>query len=470
MRPAATRNRRISRAVSCAATTSVLVLLSGCAAGLASWQRPSTQAAPAWRHADVQAGTPVGHAARWWESFADPELDRLVVSSLEGNADLVASAVRVRRAQLQSSLAGTNRTPSVTASAEYTNARDLRRDQTLPKTGTIGLEMTYELDLWGRLLAARSVAEWEAQATEQDREALRHSIAYTTSTLYWTAGLLNERITLSEASIADASRTLELVMARSSAGATSGLEPAQARQTLAALRATHARLLQLRVENLNALNVVLGRPLDAETPVPQRLSFQDLPAVNAGIPAEVIGRRPDLQAAESRLRSSFSNVQATRADFYPRLSLTGSLGSTSTALSELLRNPIGTLGTQLVLPFVQWNTNRLTAQVSEADYEESVARFRQSVHLALSEVENSLSARGRLLEESDWLTQSLDHARQAERIAAVRYRAGATELRSWLDAQEVTRNAQVQLAQNRFDRLANTAALFKALGGDPAVR
>jgi outer membrane protein TolC len=124
----------------------------------------------------------------------------------------------------------------------------------------------------------------------------------------------------------------------------------------------------------------------------QRLPEGALPAIKAGLPASLLGRRPDLRAAELRLREYLANVDASRASFYPTFTLTGSLGSSSISLEQVLKNPIATLGAGLTLPFLQWNTARLTVAVSQTSYEEAVVNFRQTLYTALSEVENSLAA------------------------------------------------------------------------------
>ena len=162
----------------------------------------------------------------------------------------------------------------------------------------------------------------------------------------------------------DARRIVALVRARYEAGAVSGLDVAQAGQNLASQEAAHTQLLQQRVETRNALAILFDRPPEVAAEEPASLPDAALPAIDAGLPASLLGRRPDLRAAEQRLRGALANVDATRTGFYPALSLTGSLGTSSTALGELLRNPVATLGAGLALPFLQWNTARLTVALS----------------------------------------------------------------------------------------------------------
>ncbi|MFM9923618.1 efflux transporter outer membrane subunit [Variovorax sp. H27-G14] len=421
------------------------------------------------------AGTAAGSvatvlSANWWASFNDPQLDRLVDDALRSNNDLAAAGIRVQRAQLQAGLANTNLTPDVVGQASTSRSYDLKRGGVAGSASTSLVTLSYELDLWGRLAAQRSAADWTLKATESDRQATALALVGTTAGLYWQTGYLNQRIALSEAGIEDGRRILALVHVKYAAGAVSGLDVAQAGQNLATQEAAHTQLLQQRVEARNALAVLFDRPPQAMAvepiPVePPRLPDIALPAIDAGVPADLLGRRPDLRAAEQRLRGALANVDATRTSFYPALSLTGSLGTSSTALGELLKNPVATLGAGLVLPFLQWNTARLSVGVSQTQYEEAVVGFRQSLYTALSEVENALSSRTQLRSESDKLVLALQQAQRAERLSEVRYRAGATALQPVLDAKDRRRTAEVSLALNRLNQLNATMTLYKALGG-----
>lgn len=420
------------------------------------WQQPIPPAA---------TGAMVAQSADWWTAFGDRQLDRLIDDALRTNNNLAAAGIRVRRAQLQAGLANTNLTPDVLGQASTSRSYDLKRGGVAGSASSSAVTLSYELDLWGRLSALRSAADWELKATESDREAAALSLVGTTAGLYWQIGYLNQRIELSEAGMEDGRRILALARVKYAAGAVSGLDVAQAGQNLATQEAAHTQLLQQRVEARNALAILFDPPPEPTAPEPARLPDIALPAIDAGVPASLLGRRPDLRAAEQRLRGALANVDATRTGFYPALSLTGVLGTLSTALGELLKNPVATLGAGLTLPFLQWNTARLTVAVSQTQYEEAVAGFRQSLYTALSEVENALSSRTQLRAESESLALALQEAQRAERLSEVRYRAGATALQPVLDAKDRRRAAEVSLAQNRLNQLNATMTLYKALGG-----
>ncbi|KVU03021.1 RND transporter [Burkholderia ubonensis] len=446
-------------ALACAA-----VLIAGCAATRDRLPPPVTM--PAHWESPVPPDAPSAPAAPadWWRSFGDPVLDRLIDDALRTNNDLAIAALRVYRARLQAGLTDTNLTPAVTLGANGSVSRTLDTHQMGRASGVTGA-LSYELDLWGRLAALRDAARWEADATEADREAARLSLIGTTAALYWQIGYLNRQIALGDANIAYAARTVALVRSRHAAGATSGLDLAQAEQSLAAQRAAQTQLLQQRTENRHALAILFDRPPQQSAAEPPTLPDGPLPAVAAGLPANLLGRRPDLRAAEFRLRESLANVDATRTSFYPTFTLTGNVGTSSTSLERVLSNPVATLGLGLALPFIQWNTMQLQIKVSQTQYQEAVVGFRQRLYSALAEVENALSARVQLEREAEQRALSLAQAQRAETLAAARFAAGATDVQPWLDQQQRLRDAQSAESQNRLNRLNNQMTLYRALGG-----
>ncbi|HDR9801195.1 TPA: efflux transporter outer membrane subunit [Burkholderia cenocepacia] len=437
------------------------VLLAGCAGArhdpLPAVAMPANWAAPV--AADAPAAT-----GDWWRSFGDPQLDALIDDALRANNDLAIAAIRVYRAQLQAGLVDTNLTPNVTLGANGAVSRTLDMHQMSRSSGVNG-SLSYEIDLWGRLAALRDAARWEADATAADLEAARLSLIGTTAALYWQIGYLNRQIALGDANIAYAERTLALVRSRHTAGAVSGLDLAQAEQSLAAQRAAQTQLIQQRTENRHALAILFDRPPQQRAAEPAALPDAAPPDVAAGLPASLLGRRPDLRAAEFRLRESLAQVDATRTSFYPTFTLTGSAGTTSTSLERVLTNPVGTLGLGLALPFIQWNTMQLQIRVSKSQYEEAVVGFRQRLYTALAEVENALSARVQLEREAEQRALSLAQAQRAERLAAARFAAGATAVQPWLDQQQVLRSAQSADELTRLNRLNNQMKLYRALGG-----
>ncbi len=449
------------------------MVMAGCTTLQTPYSQPVVQTPTQWEQSGKATGTAAAASIdRWWQQFDDPALTLLIDTALARNNDLAAATLRVRQAQLQAGLAGTALSPTFSASASSSASRSLDSSNAPSSRGSgVSASVSYEVDLWGKLASSRNAAEWEARASAQDRESTAQALVASTAGLYWQLAYLNERYASGEQSLAYARQTLELVQAQYRAGAVSSLEVREAQQTVTTQQSTLSQLQQQRVETRNALAILLDAPptqltlqgtLKAE---PQQLDTQPLPEVAAGLPADLLGRRPDLRAAELRLRSTLASGDATRASYYPSLTLTGSLGTSSSSLLNLLSNPVATLGAGLALPFLRQTEMKLSNQLSQAQYEEAVVTFRQTLYQAFADVENALSSRTQLAEQGALLTQRLEAAREVERLYEVRYRAGAAPLRTWLDAQESRRAAELALSENRLSQYNALATLYKALGG-----
>jgi NodT family efflux transporter outer membrane factor (OMF) lipoprotein len=447
-----------------------LLMLGGCASTFNSLFRTPALKIPAQYTQDSAVSLPVAPATDgtpWWTRLNDPVLDQLVAEVLARNNNLAAATIRVRRAQLQAGLADRALQPTLAGSASTGARRSLESDATSARSSGVTLSASYEVDLWNKLGSQREVARWEALASEQDRQSTRLALIATTARLYWQLAFVNQRLAASTQSIGYAQTTYQLVQTQYRAGAASGLEVAEAQQALAGQQASQSALQQQAVEARTALALLLGNaPGSQAASNPAALPSGDLPALQAGLPASLLARRPDLRAAELRLRQSFTRIDATRASYYPALTLTGSLGTSSTQLTNLLQNPVAALGLGVSLPFLQRANMQLNIQVSETQYEEAVLNFRQTLYTALGDVDNALSSRLQLALQAARLQESLQAARTAERLYEVRYRAGATALKAWLDAQEKRRSADIALADNLLARLNNQLALYQALGGD----
>lgn len=440
-------------------------LIAGCSAVVRTpYTRPDVSLPATWQTAD--AAQTNASADAWWTNFSDRRLDHVVDEVLARNNNLAAATIRVRRAQLQAGLAKNQSVPSISAGVSSSANRNLRDGGDTSRSNSASVSIGYELDLWGRLGSQRDATVWEAQATVEDLASTRLSLIGTTANLYWQIAYLNQRITAGQTSIEYANRTLELVRSQYRAGAVSALEVNDAEQNLISQQAAQVQLEQQRFEVRNAFAILFDQPtadLEAE---PDYLAVDSLPEISAGVPAELLARRPDLRAAELRLRSTLAGVDATRASYYPSFSLTAGASSSSRSLLDVLKNPVGSLGAGLSLPFLQFNQMRLNIAISEAQYEEAIVNFRQTLYQAFADTANALAAREALQQRFVLLQQSLEATRKAEHLNEVRYRAGALALRSWLDAQERRRSAEISLAEVQLNRLNAQVTVYQALGGD----
>lgn len=447
------------------ALAGLLPLLSGCSALRSDYQTPNVTLPAAWQQAATSQVVAPQLAPLWWQAFNDPQLDALIGDVLQRNPDLAVAGIKLRKARLQADLTATNLTPDLAVGATSQVSQPLDGGSSV-RSYSAQTSLSYELDLWGRLASSRDAARWEAEATAQDKAATALSLVGTTAAIYWQIGYLNESLALGEQNLADTRRALDLAILKHQAGATDGLDLLQARQDLATQEAELTQTRQQLVEQCNALALLFDTPPE-QWPSQERPSLKnlELPLVPAGLPAELLARRPDLQASELRLRSTLASGDNTRLSLYPVLSLTGAAGGESSSLSKVLQDPVGTLGAGLSLPFVNWNQQQLNVQLADADYAQAVVEFRQSLYQALSEVENKLAASSHYQQQAEQLQAAFTLASRSEQLAEVRYRQGATGIQSWLDEQQKRRTAELALAENRLNQLNNQMQLFQALGG-----
>lgn len=402
----------------------------------------------------------------WWTQFGDPGLDRVIDRALAANTDLASAGLAVQRARLQAGLADNALWPQPSGSVSSSGNRPIDQSADWNRGSSAGVSLQWEIDLWGRLRTQRGIAQWEAQASQEDLQNTALLVISDVATQYWTLAFLNQSIAAGQANLERLQRTRELVQARFDAGAVSRLEVRQAAQSLEAQRAAQSALEQQRVAARNALTVLLdGQPL-ALADEPQQLARAGSPVVAEGLPADLLGRRPDLRAAELRLRNSLKTIKVTATQYYPALSLTGSVGTgATTSLSDVLKNPVATLGAGLSLPFLNVRQAQLNTRLAGTDYQIAANGFRRTLYTALSEVDNALSARTQFATQVAASQASYDEAVAIERMYEVRYRVGATDLRTWLEAQQTRRDAELSLASVRQRQLINDVTLFKALGG-----
>lgn len=416
-------------------------------------------------HADILAD-------QWWTLFKDPQLNSLVNDVLAANSDLAVAGINLQQARIQARQTQSQQGVRI-SDAGLTTRRsfDLEDGSSSSGFGVNFPGLSYELDLFGKLANQTEAARWEALASEEDLQTTAQSLIGTTAQLYWQLGYLNERYSVVQQNLATAQRTYDLVNVQYRAGAVSGLDLTQAEQAIQSQQATLSQIEQQRVETRTALAVLMNMPVQQlSIQEPKRLPNIALPAIEAGLPASLLSRRPDLRATELRLRKALANKDANKASYYPSISLTGSLSTgvgTSSSLSDALKNPVATLGAGLSLPFLQWNDMKRDLQVNELEYEKAIIQYRQTMYEAFADVENALSNRTELTKQVALQQRNVELAERTERLTEVRYRNGAVALKNLLDAQETTRNARLSLVQTRQSQYNAYVTLMQALGGSP---
>ena len=447
--------------------------LVGCAAVVKTpYQTPAVQTPSQFQYVKVtsQQRQQALYADQWWTLFGDAQLNQLVDAVLAKNADLAVAGITLKQARLQAELAENQQKIRVSSSTGLSTGHSFNLNDGNDTSSGLSAKtgLSYEVDLFGKLARQTEAKRWEALATEQDLQATAQSLIGTTAKLYWQLAYYNESYTTAEQSLATSQKLYDLVKVQYQAGAVSGLELTQAEQSVQSQKASLSQIQQSLVETRTAIAVLLHMPVQQlSIDEPQRLPRLALPSIAAGLPADILSRRPDLKAAELRLRESLATKDATTASYYPSISLTGNIGSSSTSLTQLLKNPALTLGASLSLPFLQYNDMKRDLAISQLDYEKAIVQYRQTLYQAFADVENALSARTELSQQVQLQQRNLELAEKVERLTQVRYRYGAVALKTLLDQQETTRTARLTLVNTKQSQYNAYVTLMQALGGSP---
>ena len=411
---------------------------------------------------------------QWWTQFGSPELDRLIEQAQVGSFDLAAAVARVRQAQAETVIAGGSLLPEVKAGLNANRQKLLRGSgysqlDTNSSNNAVdyfdsNLSATYEVDFWGGNRAARDSAQFSLQASEFDRATVELTLLSGVANSYAQTLSLREQSRIAELNLANAQSVLKLVQTRFDAGSATALELAQQKSLVAAQQWQLPRVQQQAEDALIGLAALLGRPVQQVAP---QASFAQLqwPQIDAGVPSELLNRRPDIARAEAQLAAAEADVKVARAAMLPKLTLTAQLGSGANQFDDLLRNPFYNLTAGLVAPV--FNNGRLSAErdKARARQEELLETYRGAIINGFADVEKALNSIRGLDRQRQWQSEELNQAQTAFDIAQSRYQAGAEDLLTVLETQRTLYAAQDQSVQLRLARMQASIALYKALGG-----
>ena len=449
----------------------LLAVLATLALGACAIRGKQPAPAPAMPQAWAEPGASavVLPARDWWRSFGSAELSALIDAALSASPDMAIAAEHVRQAEAQVRIAGSTLFPVLNFSAA--TARHETRPQgarwSSDDSSSAALSASYEIDLWGRNVAGVRAAESSLRATRFDQETVRLTLMAGVASAYFQVLSLRGRLVIARENLVIAERVFAVVDSRVRNGAASALDLARQQAAVLAQRASIPPLELQERQTLFALAILLGRQPEGFDASASTVSAVLVPRIAPGIPAELLVRRPDLASAEAQLAAANANVAAARAALLPSISLTGSAGLASDVLLNFLSAPTAALafGASLLQPI--FNGGRLRAQVDVAASRERelVENYRRFILAALADVESALASGSRTADQELLQEQVLEQARQALRLAEIRYREGLDDLLTVLDAQRTLFQAEDQLAQIRLSRLQASIGLFKALGG-----
>jgi len=446
------------------------------AAGLSACSLIPTYERPA---APIPDAYPVETAAAqqplsgWREFFPDQRLQALIAAALDNNRDLRIAALRIEEARAAYRIQSADLLPSVGAAASASRARTAA-DQSPTGSAVVGSNYqvglslaAFELDFFGRVRSLNQAALAQYLATEEARRAAHIALVASVANAYLAERGFAEQLELARQTLESRERSLDLARQRFEVGASSALDLRQIETLYHSARVAVASLARQRAQAENALTLLVGRPL-TDLPAPKPLSQMSIVTdIPAGLPSDLLVRRPDIRAAEQSLIASNANIGAARAAFFPRISLTAGVGTASGELSGLFDSGSGTWSfvPQLVLPIFDGGRNRANLDVAQVRKNVAVAEYERTIQTAFREVADALVARASLDEQVEAQRAVLEAQTERLKLAEQRFSAGVASSLDVLDARREQFQAEQSLVQARLARMTNSVDLYRALGG-----
>lgn len=447
-----------------------LWLVAGCATLAPPGERPAVPL-PAY---DAPAADGAGAATLDWRSyFAHPGLQRLIDHALQRNADLRLAVLRVQEAHAAYGVQRSAAWPSVGLSVEAARARTAAD---LSPTGRgvtgnqfqVGLGVSsWEIDVWGRIASLEQAALEDFLATDAARRALTLSLVAQVADAWLGLQETEERLRLAEASAASQRESRRIFLRRVEVGAASRLDLTQVQTLLAQAEALVAQLRHQRAQQRHALAWLLGGEADGLLDTAAGSTPWEPPPLAPGLPSELLLQRPDLLAAEHRLRAANAQIGAARAAFFPSIRLTASGGVASTELDRLFAGASRSWAflPSLVLPLFDAGRKRASLDLAEIRRDQAVVQYEQAVQTAFREVADALAARRGLAEQMQVQREALAVQQERARLSRLAYEHGAASFLDVLDAERSLIAAEQQLVQTRRALQGSHVALYRALGG-----
>ncbi|MBX3727692.1 MAG: efflux transporter outer membrane subunit [Candidatus Sumerlaeia bacterium] len=454
-----------------------VILLAGCVLG-PNYQRPERLAAESFREPAAVAGDAATTdtllaAMPWWEVFEDERLQQLIGTALENNHDLMVAASRIEEARALLGITASEAAPHLSAGGSASRTRMPNGELPPVRANSYAtlLDLSYEVDLWGRVRRSREAARAEVLASELDREALVSTIVTDVARTYFTLLELDREQQVATATLETRRRTLHLMELRREHGVASELDVSRARAELAATRATLSSLREAVFGTENALAILLGlAPHEMERGA-DFAGLPPIPRVPVGLPSELLERRPDIRSAEQRLAAATARIGAAKAAFFPRIALTANAGLRSAELGDLLEANSRTwaIAGTAAQPIFDGRRNWFNYQATKARQEQALHLYRRAVLQALREVSDALMAREQADQRVADFEEQVAALATAVRLSRSRYEAGESGYLDVLDAERQLFAAELQVERARLDALLASVRLYKALGGGVAV-
>lgn len=450
------------------------MMLAGCMSLAPKYERPAVPVAGAFPELAKPAGAPSSPVANeapgvmaWQRFFPDPVLRGLIEQALANNRDLRVSIANIEQARAQYRIQRAERLPTVGLGISGSR-QTTGEDQPIDSVYQSGFSVSsFELDLFGRVRNLSQAALAQYLATEEARKSAQISLVSSVANVYLQLLADEELLKITRQTLETRQESLRLTQLRFDNGVSSRFELQQARSLVETALATLAAQQRQRAQDLNLLTLLVGTPVPAAATSDATLAKLDLPDLPAGLPSDLLAARPDIRAAEQQLIAANANIGAARANFFPRITLTGSVGSASTELSGLFKSGSygWTFAPQAILPIFDYGRNTAVLGSARAQRDIAVAQYERSIQAAFREVADALAGQATFSEQLRAQRAVAEAEADRFNLADLRYRNGAASYLELLDAQRALFQAQQAAVQANLQRLQNQVTLYSVLGG-----
>jgi outer membrane protein, multidrug efflux system len=452
------------------------VALAGCMVGPDYRRPPVVQPDSFKSQATSEEAPPI--APEWWRLYREPELDRLIDMANASNQTLQQAVAAVDQARALARIAASFLAPTITANPTFTRERSSpNRDSTFTgeRVGVattvndwlVPVDLTYEIDVWGRIRRGLESARAQAVASADDAALVRLTVQTNVAQFYYALRLLDRQIEILTETVAAYREQVRILSVQVTTGLTSPIVLSQANALLQSTVAQQRDVERARADEEHALAILCGQPAPSFSVAANPLRDLSPPEVPAGLPASLLARRPDVAAAEQAVVASNAQIGVATAAFYPTFSLASFVGFESANLSNLLnwQSRVASLIPGVTLPIFQGGRLKANLAATRAQYRQTVAAYVNQVLIAYGDVEDALTDLHAYTDEIVSLRNAVSASQEYLRIALVQYRIGLVDYLTVTDAERTLLTNQLTLEQNVNLQVGASIHLIKALGG-----
>lgn len=402
----------------------------------------------------------------WWKGYNDDVLNDMVKLSIERNIDLKIGVIKVNKALYTANISGAELIPTLSANINGSASKNIKEGGNSNTNVNSTATLQYTLDLWGKLKNAAEANELEYKATQKDLDVIKLNIENSIISNYFKLKMLKENENIYNDNLKNYEKIYSISSSKYKYGLISSLDVVQAKQSVESTKNTiNSNKLQIKQTEQTLKNLLNYKPEDKIKTTSQSLLSVSNINVDLNVPISAISKRPDIQASEYRLMSSFKNKVAAEKTIYPDITLSTSLSSSGNKLNNNLNAPIGALNVGINLPFLDWNKIKWNIKGSQADFEQSRLNFEQSLTTALNDVDVYYYTYNNYLYNFENVNEQYKNNKKITRYYEARYQQGISEMSDWLNAIQQENNAKISIIQAKYNLISSESNIFNAMAG-----